>query len=104
MPSRAFRCQTYRCPKRSRIGEPHRRMPRANASIDQIRQELIGELPDTADRANPSDADATRATEILRQAQKFIETGRSSAAIAALRQSLRLDPSSVQAWRQLACC
>lgn len=82
-------------------GAPPTDAARANASIDQIRQELIGELPDTADRANPSDADATRATEIFRQAQKFIETGRSSAAIAALRQSLRLDPSSVQAWRSL---
>ena len=82
-------------------GAPPTDAARAKASIDQIRQELLGELPDTADRANPSDADATRATEIFRQAQKFIETGRASAAVAALRQSLRLDPSSVQAWRSL---
>lgn len=82
-------------------GTPPTDVERANRSASDILHDLRSSFPASSNTIEVSAADTERALASYRQAEKHIADRQPERAIAALRQSLRLDPTSIEAWRLL---
>lgn len=74
---------------------------RAYRGADEVLRALDESLPAVENAPQPSASDAQQAEELYRQAQTLIANRETERAIGTLRQSLRLDPTSIPAWRAL---